>query len=224
MDILFKNDDFVFSYRVGGILIHNEKILLQRPKNDDYAIIGGHVAAMETSMETLKREFEEELHAEIEVDNLLAIGEIYFPWGKRPCHQICLYYNVHLLDDSIPMDGVFHGYDELDHERINLDFCWIPLEEHNITYTDRHIVEDNPTYEELKEWQSRSGLPLKKFFNTSGLLYKNMQLKDKLPNMTEEEQLRLLATDGMLVKRPFVVDGDLVLTGFREAEWKEKLI
>ena len=87
------------------------------------------------------------------------------------------------------------------------------LEEHNITYTDRHIVEDNPTYEELKEWQSRSGLPLKKFFNTSGLLYKNMQLKDKL-----------LATDGMLVKRPFVVDGDLVLTGFREAEWKEKLI
>ena len=100
MDILFKNDDFVFSYRVGGILKHNGKILLQRPKNDDYAIIGGHVAAMETSMETLKREFEEELHAKIEVDNLLAIGEIYFPWGKRPCHQICLYYNVHLMDDN----------------------------------------------------------------------------------------------------------------------------
>ena len=100
MDILFKNDDFVFSYRVGGILMRNGKILLQRPKNDDYAIIGGHVAAMETSMETLKREFEEELHAKIEVDNLLAIGEIYFPWGKRPCHQICLYYNVHLMDDN----------------------------------------------------------------------------------------------------------------------------
>ena len=104
MDILFKNDNFVFSYRVGGILKHNGKILLQRPKNDDYAIIGGHVAAMETSMETLKREFEEELHAKIEVDNLLAIGEIYFPWGKRPCHQICLYYNVHLMDDNIPLD------------------------------------------------------------------------------------------------------------------------
>ena len=118
MDILFKNDDFVFSYRVGGILKHNGKILLQRPKNDDYAIIGGHVAAMETSMETLKREFEEELHAKIEVDNLLAIGEIYFPWGKRPCHQICLYYNVHLIDDNIPLDGLFHGYDELDNERI----------------------------------------------------------------------------------------------------------
>ena len=98
------------------------------------------------------------------------------------------------------------------------------LEVHNVEFEERAIKEENPTYEELKEWQSRSGLPLKKFFNTSGLLYKNMQLKDKLPNMTEEEQLRLLATDGMLVKRPFVVDGDLVLTGFREAEWKEKLI
>ena len=98
------------------------------------------------------------------------------------------------------------------------------LEAHNVEFEERAIKEENPTYEELKEWQRRSGLPLKKFFNTSGLLYKNMQLKDKLPNMTEEEQLRLLATDGMLVKRPFVVDGDLVLTGFREAEWKEKLI
>ena len=124
MDILFKNDDFVFSYRVGGILEYNGKILLQRPKNDDYAIIGGHVAAMET----LKREFAEELHAEIEVDNLMAIGEIYFPWGKRPCHQICMYYNIHLLNNNIPLDGVFHGYDELDNERIDLDFCWVPLE------------------------------------------------------------------------------------------------
>lgn len=116
MDILFKNDDFVFSYRVGGILIRNGKILLQRPKNDDYSIIGGHVAAMETSIETLKREFEEELHTKIEVDNLLAIGEIYFPWGKRPCHQICLYYNVHLVNYDIPLDAkqvtriiLFHG-------------------------------------------------------------------------------------------------------------------
>ncbi|MBQ4164978.1 MAG: NUDIX domain-containing protein, partial [Oscillospiraceae bacterium] len=88
MDILFKNDDFVFSYRVGGILVHNGKILLQRPADDDYAIIGGHVTAMETSAETLKREFEEELHAKIAVDDLLAIGEIYFPWGDKPCHQI----------------------------------------------------------------------------------------------------------------------------------------
>ncbi|MGN0250578.1 MAG: NUDIX domain-containing protein [Oliverpabstia sp.] len=70
-------------------------------KNDDYAIISGHVASMETSVETLKREFEEELHTKIEVDNLLAIGEIYFPWGKKPCHQICLYYNVHLVDNKM---------------------------------------------------------------------------------------------------------------------------
>ena len=97
------------------------------------------------------------------------------------------------------------------------------LDTNGITYTDRHIVENNPTYEELKEWHERSGLPLKKFFNTSGMLYKEQQLKDKLPNMTEEEQLKLLATNGMLVKRPLIVDGDLVLTGFKEAEWAEKL-
>lgn len=97
------------------------------------------------------------------------------------------------------------------------------LDANGITYTDRHIVENNPTYEELKEWHERSGLPLKKFFNTSGMLYKEQQLKDKLPNMTEEEQLKLLATNGMLVKRPLIVDGDLVLTGFKEAEWTEKL-
>lgn len=129
MDILFKNDDFVFSYRVGGVLVRDNKILLQRPKNDDYAIIGGHIAGMETSAETLKREFYEELHAEIEVDNLIAIGEIYFPWGNKPCHQICLYYSVHLISESIPLEGVFRGYDELDNERIDLDFCWVSLDE-----------------------------------------------------------------------------------------------
>ena len=84
-------------------------------------------------------------------------------------------------------------------------------------------MEENPTYEELKEWQTRSGLPIKKFFNTSGMLYKEMQLKDKLPQMSEDEQLKLLATNGMLVKRPVIVDGDTVLTGFREKEWEENL-
>lgn len=129
-DILFKTEDFVFSYRVGGILIHNDKILLQRPKNDDYSIIGGHVSRMELTEDSLKREFEEELHAKIEVDGLIAVGEIFFPWGKRPCHQISLYYKVHLCDlESIPLEGIFHGYDDLDNERINLDFCWVPLEE-----------------------------------------------------------------------------------------------
>ena len=97
------------------------------------------------------------------------------------------------------------------------------LDDNGISYTARHIKEQNPSYEELKTWYEKSGLPLKKFFNTSGLEYKNLGLKDKLPTMTEEEQLCLLATDGMLVKRPLVVGEDFVLTGFKEAEWSEKL-
>ena len=97
------------------------------------------------------------------------------------------------------------------------------MDGHQIKDTDRHIVEDNPTYDELKEWYGKSGLPLKKFFNTSGMLYKEMQLKDRLGTMSEEEQLKLLATNGMLVKRPIIVDGATVLTGFKEAEWEEKL-
>ena len=98
------------------------------------------------------------------------------------------------------------------------------LDAHQIEYTDRPIVEDHPVYSELKQWYEKSGLPLKRFFNTSGILYKEMQLKDKLPSMSEEEQLNLLATNGMLVKRPIVVDDHMVLVGFKEAEWKEKIL
>ena len=97
------------------------------------------------------------------------------------------------------------------------------LDQHGVAYEDRHIKEQNPTEEELKEWYSRSGLPLRKFFNTSGMLYKSLQLKEKLPQMSEEEQLRLLATDGMLVKRPLIVMEDRVLVGFKEAEWEKAL-
>ena len=97
------------------------------------------------------------------------------------------------------------------------------LNENQIEYTERHIAEDNPSYDELKEWHRKSGLPLKKFFNTSGLFYKENNLKEKLPAMSEEEQLQLLATNGMLVKRPIIVDGDSVLVGFKEAEWSERL-
>lgn len=97
------------------------------------------------------------------------------------------------------------------------------LDDNGIEYEIRHIKEQNPTYDELKKWYEQSGLPLKKFFNTSGLLYKSMELKDKLPNMTEEEQLMLLSTDGMLVKRPIIVSGSTVLTGFREKEWSDVL-
>ena len=97
------------------------------------------------------------------------------------------------------------------------------LDDNKIEYEVRDIKLDNPTLEELTEWYKKSGLPLKKFFNTSGLLYKSLELKDKLPTMTEEERLNLLATDGMLVKRPLLIGQDFVLVGFKEAEWKEKL-
>ena len=99
------------------------------------------------------------------------------------------------------------------------------LDNHNIPYTARHIKEENPSYEELKAWLDASNLPVKKFFNTSGLLYKSMNLKDKLPGMTTEEQLQLLATDGMLVKRPIMVTEDgQVLTGFKEKDWESLLL
>jgi len=95
------------------------------------------------------------------------------------------------------------------------------LDEQGKKYTERHIIENNPTYEELKLWYEMSGLPLKKFFNTSGLKYKELQLKDKLPTMSEDEMLNLLATDGMLVKRPLLVKDDKVLVGFKQAQWEE---
>lgn len=94
------------------------------------------------------------------------------------------------------------------------------LEEQNINYMERNIAENNPSYEELKEWHAKSGLQLKRFFNTSGLLYKEMKLKDKLPTMSEDEQLKLLAANGMLVKRPLLIDENTVFVGFKEAEWR----
>ena len=98
------------------------------------------------------------------------------------------------------------------------------LESHQVEFEERPIVEEHPTYEELKKWYEKSGLPLKKFFNTSGMLYKEMKLKDKLAEMDEEEQLKLLATNGMLVKRPMVMGEDFVLVGFKEKEWAEKIL
>ena len=97
------------------------------------------------------------------------------------------------------------------------------LDDNKITYDLRDIKLDHPTLSELTEWYKRSGLPLKKFFNTSGLLYKSMELKSKLPDMTEDEMLQLLASDGMLVKRPLLIGDDYVLVGFKEAEWTEKV-
>lgn len=95
------------------------------------------------------------------------------------------------------------------------------LDANGIAYEERPIKEENPSAEELKAWHQMSGLPLKKFFNTSGMLYKEMKLKDKLPEMNDEEKYALLATDGMLVKRPLLVGENFVLTGFKEAEWEK---
>ena len=98
------------------------------------------------------------------------------------------------------------------------------LDEHHVSYVSRHIKENKPSAEELKASHQKSGLPLKRFFNTSGVLYKSMALKDKLPSMTEEEQFELLSTDGMLVKRPIIVADSFVLVGFKEKEWEEALL
>lgn len=97
------------------------------------------------------------------------------------------------------------------------------LDDRGIEYTDRHIVEDNPTFDELKLWYEKSGLPLKRFFNTSGLLYKSMELKDRLATMSEDEQLTLLASNGMLVKRPLLITDNAVIPGFREKEWEQAI-
>ncbi|MDO5123392.1 MAG: arsenate reductase family protein [Eubacteriales bacterium] len=97
------------------------------------------------------------------------------------------------------------------------------LKEKGVRYTLRDIKENNPSYDELKQWHEKSGLPLKKFFNTCGLLYKSMELKTKLPEMTEEQQYKLLSTDGMLVKRPILIGDDFVLVGFKAEQWAEKI-
>lgn len=132
-EILFKTDTFVFSYRVAGILIHDDKVLQQKPLNDDgYAIPGAHVSFGETSENTLMREFREEIGADIIVERLVLIGENFFPWGNRLCQQICLYYLVSLCDQTqIPLEGTFQAVDEILDERIDLDFTWMPLPQLN---------------------------------------------------------------------------------------------
>ena len=128
MDILFRTDEYVFSYRVAGICIQNEKVLLQKPTNDTaFAFPGGHVTFGETNAQTLIREYQEEIGAEISVGELKWVGELFFPWGSKPCHQICLYYIVDLTSDSIPLDGTFLGKEQLEGRNFNLEFHWVPL-------------------------------------------------------------------------------------------------
>ena len=130
-DILFTSENDLFSYRVAGILIRDEKVLLQKPEDDDgYALPGGHVSFGETSSETLVREFKEEANADIEVDRLALVCEIFFPWGDRPCQQVCLYYTVSLRDESqIPLEGTFPFLDGSGDQRVKINFSWIPLSE-----------------------------------------------------------------------------------------------
>jgi arsenate reductase len=97
------------------------------------------------------------------------------------------------------------------------------LNENDVVFEERNIKENNPTLQELKDWHNKSGMPLKKFFNTSGMLYRELKLKDKLPTMSDEEQYNLLASDGMLVKRPILVGDNFVLVGFKEGDWKDAL-
>lgn len=140
-DIIFRTDEYVFSYRVAGLLVHNGRVLLQRPQNDTaYAFPGGHVALGETNEETLVREFKEEINANIKVDNLKWVGEIFFPWGDKPCHQICLFYNVSLTEDNnIPLYGTFWGNEQLEDKSFMLEFSWIDIK--NIEAIELYPVE-----------------------------------------------------------------------------------
>jgi ADP-ribose pyrophosphatase YjhB (NUDIX family) len=128
-DILFRTDEYIFSYRVAGILIRDGKVLLQKPTNDTgFAFPGGHVSFGETNAETLVREYKEEIGADVTVGELKWVAEIFFPWGDKPCHQICLYYLVTLADDaSIPTSGVFVGDEQIEGRDFKIEFHWIPL-------------------------------------------------------------------------------------------------
>lgn len=128
-DILFKTEDFVFSYRVAGVCVCDGKVLLQKPTSDTaYAFPGGHVALGETNEQTLIREFREELGADITVGELMWVGELFFPWGDKRCHQICLFYAVDIADDHTPTQGMFMGMEQLSERKFDLEFHWIPLE------------------------------------------------------------------------------------------------
>ena len=129
-DILFKSESGTFSYRIAGICVYDGKVLLHKAKNDDgYAFPGGHVAFGETNEETLVREFKEETGADIAVGDLKWVAEIFFPLHNKPCHQICLYYMVHLTDEALVNTKTFSGREQLMNETFDIEFHWIPLEQ-----------------------------------------------------------------------------------------------
>lgn len=129
-DILFKTEDWVFSYRVAGICVQNGKVLLQTTTGEDrsFAFPGGHVEFGETNEETLIREFREEIGAEVTVKELKWVAEVFFPWGTKPCHQICLYYMAEILNPEIPRDGVFLAKEHMEGRTFDLEFHWVPIE------------------------------------------------------------------------------------------------
>ena len=130
-DILFKTEEWVFSYRVAGICVQNGKVLLQTTTGEDrsFAFPGGHVEFGETNEETLIREFKEEIGAGIRVGELKWVAEVFFPWGNKPCHQICLYYTVEILSPEIPKDGVFMAAEHIEGRNFQLEYHWVPLNE-----------------------------------------------------------------------------------------------
>lgn len=143
MDIIFKTEDYVFSYRVAGICIQNGKVLLQKPSNDiGFAFPGGHVTLGETNEQTLIREFQEEIGTNVAVGDLKWVGELFFPWGSKQCHQICLYYLVELQSEHIPLDGMFLGKEQIEGRHFDLEFHWISLTElKNIEVYPTNVIE-----------------------------------------------------------------------------------
>ena len=128
-DLLFKADEWVFSYRVAGICVRNGKVLLQTTTGEDrsFAFPGGHVAFGETNADTLIREFKEEIGADIAVGDLKWVAEVFFPWGSKPCHQICLYYMVEIQNPEFPVSGAFLGKEHLEGRSFDLEFHWVPI-------------------------------------------------------------------------------------------------
>lgn len=127
-DILFKTDDYIFSYRVAGICVQDGKVLLQKPTNDNgYAFPGGHVVFGETNADTLVREFKEEIGANVTVGKLKWVAEIFFPWGDKPCQQICLYYMINIDSNDILRDGMFYANEHIEGRAFKIEYHWVPL-------------------------------------------------------------------------------------------------
>lgn len=140
-DISYRRNDYGFSYRVAAVITENGKVLLQH-FNGEYAFIGGQVMENETAENALKREFMEEVHSDIEVGKMCAVGETFFTWDDIPYQQIGLYFKAHISDTSdIPRNGIFCGYDEYENKRVDLEFCWVPIDElYNIPLYPREII------------------------------------------------------------------------------------